>query len=210
MPLQNRVTPNGDLIAISARGTLMGNRGRLHTPEKKIVRPWQLKAWITCLLEFKNYHREIMSANTWTELFFLDEITAFAAGHRPCAFCRRQDFKRFKELWMAANPNLVTEQSIKFVDEVLHKERVSKNGTKLLYEALLKNLPSGTMFMLPKIANQYFALGKNKVFKWTPQGYESNSTISGETYVRVLTPRSVVHTYIQGYEPKLHESSFIL
>ncbi len=210
MPLQNRVTPNGDLIAISARGTLMGNRGRLHTPERKIVRPWQLKAWITCLLEFKNYRREIMSPNTWTELFFLDEVTAFAAGHRPCAYCRRHDFNRFKELWIAANPNLVTEQSIKFVDEVLHKERVSKNKTKQFYDELLRNLPTGTMFMLPKIANQYFALGKNKVFKWTPQGYESDPTISGETYVRVLTPRSVVHTFIQGYEPKFHESSILL
>ncbi len=208
MPLQNRVTPNGDLIAISARGTLMGNRGRLHTPEKKIVRPWQLKAWITCLLEFKNYHRKIMSANTWTELFFLVEITAFAAGHRACAYCRRQDFNRFKELWIAANPNLVTEQSIKFVDEVLHKERGSKNRTKQLYDELLRNLPTGTMFMLPKIANQYFALGKNKVFKWTPQGYESYLSVPVETSVRVLTPRSVVKTFVQGYEPKFHASSF--
>ena len=210
MPHQNRVTPTGELMATSARGTLMGNRGRLHTPERKIVRPWQLKAWITCLLEFKNYHRKIMSSNTWTELFFLDEITAFAAGHRPCAYCRPQDFKRFKELWMAANPNLVTGQSIKFVDEVLHKERVSKNKTKLFYDELLRNLPIGTMFMLPKIANQYFALGNNNLFKWTPQGYESHATISGETPVRVLTPRSVVKTFAQGYEPKFHDSSLRL
>jgi len=207
MPYQNRVTPTGELISTSARGTLMGNRGRLHTPEKKIVRSWQLKAWITCLLEFKNYHRTIMSPNTWTELFFLDEITAFAAGHRPCAYCRRQDFKRFKELWLAANPNLVSGQSIKFVDEVLHKERVSKNKTKLFYLELLKNLPIGTMFMLPNIATQYFALGQNRVFKWSPQRYESHPTISGETSVQVLTPRSVVYTFIQGYEPKFHKSN---
>jgi len=206
MPHQNRVTPTGELIATSARGTLMGNRGRLHTPERKIVRSWQLKAWITCLLEFKNYHRKIMSPNTWTELFFLDEITAFAAGHRPCAYCRRQDFRRFKELWTAANPNLVTGQSIKNIDEVLHKERVSKNGTKLLYDDLLKNLPGGTMFMLPKIANQYFVLRKDKVLKWSPQRYESHPAISGETSVQVLTPRSVVNTFAQGYEPKFDES----
>ena len=208
MPHQNRVTPTGELIATTARGTLMGNRGRLHTPERKIVRSWQLKAWITCLLEFKYYHRKIMSTNTWTELFFLDEITAFAAGHRPCAYCRRQDFKRFKELWMAANPNLVTGQSIKNVDEVLHKERVSKNGTKLLYDDLLKNLPGGTMFMLPKIANQYFVLRKDKVSEWSPQRYESHPDIPGETSVQVLTPRSVVNTFAQGYEPKSHESGF--
>jgi len=184
----------------------MGNRGRLHTPERKIVRPWQLKAWITCLLEFKTYHRKIMSPNTWTELFFLDEITAFAAGHRPCAYCRRQDFKRFKELWFAANPKLVSGPSIKTVDEVLHRERVSKNKTKLFYDELLRNLPIGTMFMLPKIANQYFVLAKNKVFKWSPHGYESHPTISGEASVRVLTPRSVVNTFDYGYEPKFHES----
>jgi hypothetical protein len=210
MPHQNRVTPNGDFITTAARGTLMGNRGRLHTSERKIVRSWQLKAWIICLLKFKNYHRKIMSPNTWTELFFLDEITAFAAGHRPCAYCRRQDFRRFKDLWTAANPNLVTGQSIKNIDEVLHKERVSKNKTKLFYHELLRNLPIGTMFMLPKIANQYFGLKKNKVFKWTPQGYESHPTISAETSVRVLTPRSVVNTFAYGYEPKFHESSVSL
>ncbi len=210
MPHQNRVIPTGELIATSARGTLMGNRGRLHTPERKIVRSWQLKAWITCLLEFKERHRPIMPPNSYTELFFLDEVTAFAAGHRPCAECRRQDFKRFKELWTAANPNLVTGQSIKNIDGVLHNERVSKNGTKLLYDDLLKNLPSGTMFMLPKIPNQYFVLRKDKVLKWSPQGYESHPTISGEASVRVLTPRSVVKTFAQGYEPKFHESKVSL
>ncbi len=107
---------------------------------------------------------------------------------------------------MAANPNLVTGQSIKNIDEVLHKERVSKNGTKLLYDDLLKNLPGGTMFMLPKIASQYFVLRKDKVFEWSPQRYESHPTISGETAVQVLTPRSVVNTFAYGYEPKFHET----
>ena len=148
-----------------------------------------------------------MSPNTWTELFFLDEVTAFAAGHRPCAFCRRRDFKKFKELWRAANPNLVTGQSIKFVDEVLHKERVSKNRAKLFYDDLLKILPGGTMFMFPEIANQYFVLKQDRVFKWTPQGYESYLSLPGDISVRVLTPRSVVNTFAQGYEPKFHESS---
>lgn len=207
MPLQNRVTPTGELIATSARGTLTGNRGIIHSQAKKIVRQWQSKAWIACLLKFKDHHREVMSPNTWTELFFLDEVTAFAAGHRPCGYCRRQDFKKFKELWRAANPNLVTGQSIKFVDEVLHKERVSKNRTKLFYDDLLKTLPGGTMFMLPEIANQYFVLKQDKVFKWTSQGYETHLSVPGDTSVRVLTPRSVVNTFAQGYEPGFHESS---
>ncbi len=87
------------------------------------------------------------------------------------------------------------------------KKEFRKNGTKLFYDDLLKNLPSGTMFILPKIANQYFVLRKDKVLKWSPQGYESHPTISGETSVRVLTPRSVANTFAHGYEPKFHESS---
>ena len=198
--------PTGELIAIPARGTLTGNRGIIHTREKKIVRQWQSKAWITCLLKFKNHHRAVMSPNTWTELFFLDEVTAFAAGHRPCAFCRRQDFNKFKDLWMAANPNLVTGHSIKLVDGFLHKERVSESKGKLTYNHNLKNLPDGVMFMLPAVTNQYFALRKNRVLKWTPRGYEAHPTISRETSVRVLTPPSVVNTFTRGYEPKFHES----
>ncbi|HEY3229252.1 MAG TPA: hypothetical protein VGJ87_08530, partial [Roseiflexaceae bacterium] len=102
MPYQNRVTPEGALIATTARGTLMGNRGCLHDERKRIVRTYQVRRWIICLLEFKGRWRAIMSPGKYTELFFLDEATALAAGHRPCAECQRERFTMFRAHWAAA------------------------------------------------------------------------------------------------------------
>src|SRR5262245_5520966 len=102
MPLQNRVTPFGDLIATAARGTLMGNRGCLHDDCRQIRRPFALKRWIACVLDFRGRHRTVMAPGRYTELFFLDEATALAAGHRPCAECRHADYVRFRSLWAAA------------------------------------------------------------------------------------------------------------
>src|SRR3954465_3835639 len=96
MPRQNRVTPFGQIVAEPQRGTLMGNRGRLHDEEGRIRRPWQLERWIVCLLEFKGRKRQVMTPGHYTELFFLDEATALAAGHRPCAECRRVAFDAFR------------------------------------------------------------------------------------------------------------------
>ena len=102
--MQNRVNPYGKIIETEARGAWMGNRGLLHNENKEIVRPYKLKAWITCLLQFKGRQREIMSPNRYTELFFLDEATALAAGHRPCFECRKEDYNKFKSLWIKGNP----------------------------------------------------------------------------------------------------------
>src|ERR1700730_14192737 len=102
-PLQNRVDPFGRLIRTTARGAWMGNRGLIHNEYQQIVRTFRLKAWITCRLEFKGWYRKVMSPNRYTELFFLDEATAFSAGHRPCAECRREDFNRFKAAWLQGN-----------------------------------------------------------------------------------------------------------
>src|SRR6266513_3430279 len=106
MPLQNRVTPFGELVVTRARGTLMGNRGSLHDTERRIRRPFAVKRWIICVLEFKNRHRTVMTPGQYTELFFLDEATALAAGHRPCAECQRARFTIFRAHWAAANPAL--------------------------------------------------------------------------------------------------------
>ena len=103
MPLQNRVDPWGNILAVSARGAWLGNRGIIHNVQKQIVRPYQHQSWVTCRLRFKNRKRKIMSPSTYTELFFLDESTAFAAGHRPCGECRRERYRQFKELWVRAN-----------------------------------------------------------------------------------------------------------
>src|SRR5215211_5637346 len=103
MPLQNRVTPWGDLVAVAERGQMFGNRGVLHDANKRIVRYNQGQRWIVCLLEFRGRHRPIMRPGHYTELFFLDEATAFAAGHRPCAECRRQDYEAFRRAWVTAH-----------------------------------------------------------------------------------------------------------
>ena len=117
MPLQNRVTPEGEIIATPARGLMMGNRGgRLHRPDKTLTaRRWTSRAWIACRLEFNNRHRRVMSPNSYTELFFLDEATALAAGHRPCFECRRQDFMAFAQIWAG-------------VDDGSERARVGGNG----------------------------------------------------------------------------------
>jgi len=102
--LQNRVDPFGNILKTSARGLWMGNRGILHNDRKELLRPFKLKAWITCKLQFNGRKREVMTPNRYTELFFMDEATSFAAGHRPCFECRREDYKKFKTLWLKGNP----------------------------------------------------------------------------------------------------------
>src|SRR5215472_744230 len=105
MPLRNRVTPFGEIVATPARGTMMGNRGILHTADRRIVRDWQVRRWIACRLEFRGRHRQVMSPGTYTELFFLDEAAALADGHRPCAECRYTDFKAFQSIWLSIYPD---------------------------------------------------------------------------------------------------------
>ena len=146
-PLQNRVDPFGQLIRTSARGAWMGNRGLIHNEHQQIIRPYRLKAWITCVLEFKGRRREVMTPNLYTELFFLDEATAFSAGHRPCAECRRADFNRFKAAWVQANPlymyNMKT--PIGEIDEILQRERINPEGVKSTYRESLGIFPKAVL-----------------------------------------------------------------
>src|SRR6266567_9598865 len=117
-PLQNRVTPTGDIIATPHRGLFTGNRGIIHDPATKtLVRRWASKAWLTCVCEFKGRRRQVMGGRSWTELFFLDEATALSAGHRPCFFCRRDDAKRFFSLM---EPKLTTDAA----DRLAHQQRL--------------------------------------------------------------------------------------
>ncbi|MDP9047521.1 MAG: hypothetical protein M3N14_05245 [Bacteroidota bacterium] len=144
--LQNRVDPKGNIIATSARGAWLGNRGQLHGRGKTILRPFKHRAWIICLLQFKGRHREVMSPNLWTELFFLDEATALAAGHRPCFECRREDASRFKAAWLKGNPQygFGPKISIVEIDAGMHAERIAKDGSKVTFEAPAAGLPDGT------------------------------------------------------------------
>ncbi len=193
MPLQNRVTPFGEIVAVPERGSFMGNRGRIHNDQRTLkTRHWERKAWITCLLQFKGWHREVMAPSTYTELFFLDEATAFAAGHRPCAECRRSDAKRFKNLWLEANGALLQGKSgtLSNMDVILHSERVSRDSTQCRWEARVSELPDGAMVLVDD-ASAAFLIQQGYLYLWSPAGYvERRSIPSGQT-VTVLTPPTV-------------------
>jgi len=199
--LQNRIDPFGNLIKTRARGAWMGNRGLLHNHEQQIVRPYKLKAWITCLLQFKERKRQVMAPDKYTELFFLDEATAFAAGHRPCAECRRKDFDRFKAAWLKGNPQygFKPSVSIQLIDEILHAERIS-HGAKVTYEAALEELTDGCFIVWQQ---QPFLIIKNEMYLWTPGGYGQKQPLPQADIFTVLTPKSIVQAFKQGYEPQI-------
>lgn len=205
MPLQNRVLPNGDIIAATARGTLMGNRGLLHNDHKEVVRPFRLKAWITCALEFKGRKRQLMSPGMYTELFFLDEVTALAAGHRPCAECRRQRFNEFKQAWQVAHPQLADGKlKVAEIDAVLHEQRLSPDGSRPLWQASLAELPIGTMI---ERDGGYYAVHASGLLPWHVDGYGQPLAGATEGQVMVVTPRATVAVLAAGYEPAFHESA---
>ena len=131
MPLQNRVTPTGDIVATAHRGLFTGNRGIIHDPATKTLlkKRWSSPAWITCVCEFRGWRRKVMGGRSWTELFFLDEATAFAAGHRPCFFCRRDDANRFRAAWEEGNG--VANIRAREMDAVLHRERLDRGKKRL-------------------------------------------------------------------------------
>jgi hypothetical protein len=208
MPLQNRVTPFGEIAAVPERGSLMGNRGRIHTAQRTLkTRHWDRKAWITCLLQFKGRHRPVMAPSTYTELFFLDEATAFAAGHRPCGECRRSDAKRFKSLWLEVNGALLQgkAETMANMDAVLHPERIGRDGTQRRWEARICELPDGTMVCVDD-ARAAFLLQRGSLCRWSPAGYVERKTIPAGRTVTVLTPPSVTRVLAAGYRPVVHPS----
>lgn len=198
MMLQNRVNPLGDLITTKARGAWLGNRGVIHNEHREIVRPYKVKAWITCMLDFRGRHREIMQPGRWTELFFLDEATAFSAGHRPCFQCRYKDHMRFKEYWLKGNPEYGFDMQtpIARIDDIIHKQRITKGGAKVTYKAAITGLPNGTFVLYNE---QPYLVYNNKLYAWAPAGYEAGITLPGITMVTVLTPYSFVNMFAAGY-----------
>jgi hypothetical protein len=207
MPLQNRVTPWGDIVALPARGLFMGNRGCLHDGQRRVVKQWARNPWVTCLLAFQGRHRQVMTPGQYTELFFLDEATALAAGHRPCATCRRGDYDTFKAHWLAANADLAaaTDGTMEAIDRLLHAERVDAGGRKRTWPARLGDLPDGTMVAREGTEEALLVHG-GFVYLWTPAGYTARQQLARETLVRVLTPPSVVNVLARGYRPVLHPS----
>lgn len=203
MPLQNRVDPWGNIIATTARGSFLGNRGILHNGKKQIVKAYQHQSWVTCRLKFKHRKRKLMSPNNYTELFFLDEVTAFAAGHRPCCECRRERYLEFKDYWVRANLNKrANEINISVINRLMHKDRMNK-GVKIIHRVNTKNLPDGTIFSHKNFAYLIF---KTKIYLWSFKGYSCVKNFDMPDEVDVLTPKSIVNVLRLGFKPEIHKS----
>ena len=206
MPLQNRVSADGALLRSSARGTLMGNRGGLlHNAHREILRQYKSRSWITCQLEFKGRRRVVMSPGLYTELFFLDEATSLAAGHRPCAECRRERFNAFKVAWTQwsvrdeSTPLLVHEMDVQ-----LHRARISGKREKVTYESSIDSLPDGCFIRLD--GSIYLVQGQ-WLLLWSLEGYVKRIERHHGRVVAVLTPRPIVECLRRGYVPGVHQSS---
>lgn len=197
MPLQNRVTPLGELIADPARGLVYGNRGCLHDGNGSIRRRFDGKRWIACRLEFRGWlRRPLLQPGRFTELFFLDEATALAAGHRPCALCRREDYARLVEFWRELHPDQVGADAM---DAQLHAERVAP-GTRAhrLHAAPLDELADGA-FVLEDGA-PWLVLGAELV-RWTPAGYAARKPRAPGRQAMLITPPSLVALLAAGRQP---------
>ena len=201
MSLQNRVTPFGEIAAVGGRGLVMGNRGILHDDNRRIVRYSQVRRWLACRTEYRQIRRVIMRPHSWTELFFLDEATAFAAGHRPCAECRRADYRRFCELWAMCHGEPV---SADIVDRQLHRERLVRPRVKRTYSSVLASLPDGAYISIEKRA---WLVWGDVLLAWSPHGYVERRERSPHQEVDVLTPRSLVAIMAAGYSIAVHPSA---
>ncbi|NYZ13322.1 hypothetical protein HL658_12235 [Azospirillum sp. RWY-5-1] len=199
---QNRVTPFGTIVADAARGTLLGNRGILHDAEGSIRRAWAGKAWICCALAFKGRRIPLAGPGHYTALFFLDEATALAAGHRPCAECRRAAFTAFRDAWARgtgwpadAAPPRATE-----IDARLHAERVRSPGrVKLVHRAAPGGLPDGTMVVTDDEPALPLLVWSGALHPWSPAGYGEPRPLLAAQDVNVLTPPSTVAALSAGY-----------
>lgn len=206
MPRQNRVTPMADLVATPHRGTLTGNRGVLHDDDGHIRRPWLGKRWIICLLEFKGRQRQVMTPGRYTELFFLDEATALAAGHRPCAECQRDRFDTFRRAWWSvcgASPL----PSAGDIDAVLHVERVGPGREKNLYQADWRDLPDGVFVRHADWGDDCFLISNGELLRWSAGGYAARTQRLKSALVDVITPASTVSAIRAGYVPGLHSTA---
>ena len=208
MPFRNRVTPHGEIISTPERGTLYGNRGVLHNDRGEVIRASGHRAWIACVLEFKGRRRRLLVPGRFTELFFLDEATALAAGHRPCAECRRERYKAFRSVWLKGNRHLglAGDVGVGEIDKVLHRDRIDRRGRKVTYRASLGSLPDGAFVDIGGTA--FLVLG-DRLLAWSPGGYVGRRKRPRARNARatVLTPRSIVRALAAGYAPVLHPSA---
>ena len=202
MPLRNRVTPFGEIVAVPGRGTLMGNRGVLHNPRGELVRDSQVKRWIACRLEFRGRHRKLLQPGRWTELFFLDEAAALAVGHRPCAECRHADYVLFRDAWQAAHGDGPWPADA--MDDRLHPERRAGPWHKRTSVTDIASLPDGAYIALDDRA--WLVLG-DRLLAWSPDRYVERRPRPASGEVTVLTPPSIVAVLRAGYIPALHPTA---
>lgn len=206
MPLQNRVTPEGEIEAVPQRGTMFGNRGGcFHTSEQTLLRRhFASKQWICCVLAFKGRKRHpLMQPGRYTELFFLDEATAIAAGHRPCFECRRPDAMRFAELWNAAL-GLGGRAAAPAMDDQLQRERIDGQGRKIVTAMRAGDLPD---FSFVRIGGLVGMKQDERILPWSFDGYKRARRLAAETTVETLTPAGIVSVLRQGYKPQIHISA---
>ena len=200
MPLQNRVTPFGEIVAIEQRGMFMGNRGIIHDPATRTLRTrrWTNKAWIICRCEYRGAQRKVMSRHSWTELFFLDEATALAAGHRPCYYCRRETALEFAAAW--AHAHRLKHVGAADIDARLHEQRL-QNGAKRVHplRGSPADLPDGTMVVA---SGQAYALVRGVAFRWCESGYAAPCVLPRAD--GLLTPPSTVASLRAGFRCTLH------
>lgn len=204
-PLQNRVDPWGQLQPVRARGSRMGNRGILHV-DQGIVRRWATRAWVTCVLNETFQKRKPFSPNTYSELFFLDEATAFAAGHRPCRVCQRKRHDHFNTAWTSANAADTSRARLPIadIDKALHAERTRPDKGKRTYTATVADLPPGTFF---EHAGQARLVWPTGLLVWSFSGYTKGDPVATDAQVEVLTPRSIVQLFRAGFRPCVHASA---
>jgi hypothetical protein len=206
VPLRNRVTPLGELIATPERGLVYGNRGCLHDAQGEIRRVYAGKRWIACRLCFRGRRRSpLMAPGRFTELFFLDDATALAAGHRPCAECRRSDYNRFSELWVALHPGQIGADAI---DAQLHRERLAPGKReRLLHDARYSELPDGTFVLEAGAPRLVLA---RRLLSWSPGGYGDARRRPSNGRATVITPPSMMAILRSGWSPSVplvHHSS---
>ncbi|WP_460844460.1 hypothetical protein [Noviherbaspirillum agri] len=179
----------------------------MHNAENQIVKSWAHKSWVTCLLSYKEIRRsKPFSPGNYSELFFLDEATAFAAGHRPCTYCQRARSNEFKTAWLKANVPLEQHSSflMSSLDSWLHNERALRGGGKVTYEIQVSSLPNGTMF---EYQGNAYLVHSGHYLLWSFEGYRSAIWLPTSTVVAVLTPRSIVAAFQVGFTPKVHPSA---
>jgi len=202
MPLQNRVLPTGDIVAIPARGTLTGNRGIIHRDDRTLgTSRWSHHAWICCTLDWQGRKRQVMTGRNWTELFFLDEAVAFAAGHRPCGYCRRSDYTLFVDHWQRATG---ARPSAKAMDKVLHPARVTQHRQQVTHQEQMAVLPTGAFIQWQD--QPHLVLG-HTLRPFTPSGYGAPCPRPRCGMATVMTPRPIVAVLQAGYNPVLHPSA---